>query len=145
MTDTDLTAMRKPELIAECRRLHATRPGGLTRAGKAELLALAIARRAYAERVKPYKLCERVDRGEIGRIRHEADVSRLDISHWRDERIAELEAAPLDRMLAEYATREQAEQAAAARNRTARRGFGYYVYYLDVTLAELRELDALAA
>lgn len=145
MTDTDLATMDKPALIAECRRLHATRAGGLSRAGKAELRELAAARRAeiaaYAEQVKPYKLCEDVDRTEIDRIRHDAFVSPLDINHWRDQLIAEIEAAPRDRLLAEYATRDQAQQAADKRNRSARRGFSYYVEYIDATLADLHAFD----
>jgi hypothetical protein len=145
MTDTDLATMDKPQLIAECRRLHVTRPGGLSRAGKTELRELAATRRAeitaYAEQVKPYKLCEDVDRTEIDRIRHEAFVSPLDINDWRDRLIAEIEAAPRDRLLAEYATREQAQQAADKRNQHARRGFSYYVQYIDATLAELNALD----
>jgi hypothetical protein len=145
MSHQDAAKMTRPQLIAECRQLHIRRPGGLTRARKAELVRLVTERRAaiaeYAAEVKPYKVCQGVDRNEINQIRHEAYVSPTNINEWRDRCIAEIEAAPLERLLREYATREEADADAAKRNLGASRDFYYYVAYIDATFAELGTRD----
>jgi hypothetical protein len=92
----------------------------------------------HAAQVKPHKLAEHAERREIEQIRREARVSPTNIDAWRDRCIAEIEAAPQERLIAEYATREEASAEADRRNRAgARRGFWYTVVYLDTPLAEL--------